>query len=168
MIYAIILFAVIAADQFTKIYVSAQGAGWNVPVIPGLLSFVYGKNSGAAFSSLAGVEWAQTFFAILTVIILPVLFVVFLRLKNNRKWLKTCITLIMAGTIGNFIDRQVFGEVTDFIWVEFFANFNIADIALTVGAIMLVFWFVFLDDEALIPIGKKRKKKNSDNGGING
>ncbi|MBQ7164592.1 MAG: signal peptidase II [Clostridia bacterium] len=159
MIYAVILFAVIAIDQITKIYVSAQGPLWEVVVIPNVFSFIYGKNSGAAFSSFAGTGWAQTFFAVLTFIILPVLFVVFLRVKNENKWLKTTIILIIAGTIGNFIDRLVFKEVTDFIYVHFFANFNVADISLTVGAIMLVFYFVFLDKEALIPIGKNRKKK---------
>ena len=159
MVYAIIMFAILALDQITKIYVSAQGASWEVTVIPGVFSFIYGKNRGAAFSSLANADWAQTFFAVLTFIILPVLFVVFLRLKKGNKWLKTSLILIIAGTIGNFIDRLVFKEVTDFIYVHFFANFNVADISLTVGAIMLVVYFLFLDKDALIPMGKNRKKK---------
>lgn len=159
MIYVIILFAVLIVDHVTKIFVSAQGPTWEVTIIPEIFSFKYGKNPGAAFSSLAGVEWAQTFFIVLTCIILPVLFFVFLKLDKDKKWLKTTIILIISGTIGNFIDRLVFGEVTDFIFVHFFANFNVADIALTVGAFMLIFWFVFLDDEALIPIRKKNKEK---------
>ncbi|MBP5307829.1 MAG: signal peptidase II [Clostridia bacterium] len=159
MLYVLVLFAIIAIDQITKIYVSAQGPMWEVTVIPNVFSFVYGKNSGAAFSSFAGTDWAQTFFVVLTCIVLPVLFIVFLRIKNNNKWLKTTIILIIAGTVGNFIDRIVFKEVTDFIYVHFFANFNVADVSLTVGAIMLIFYYLFLDNDALISIGKKRKRK---------
>ena len=102
----------------------------------------------------------QLFFFILTVIILPILYIVFLRLPKDKKWLKTTVILILGGTIGNFIDRVVFKGVTDFIYVHFFANFNVADIALTVGAIMLIFWFLFLDNDAIIPIRKMKKDNN--------
>lgn len=161
MIYAIILILIIALDQITKIYVSAQGPAWNITVIPDIFSFRYAKNSGAAFSFLADAEWAQTAFAVLTFIILPILFIVFLRIKKEKKWLKTTLIFIIGGTIGNFIDRLIFNEVTDFIYVHFFANFNVADIFLTVGAIMLVVWFLFMDEEAVFQIGKN-KKKNAD------
>lgn len=161
MIYVILLFAILILDHATKIFAAAQGAGWDVTVIPEILSFTYVKNTGAAFSSFAGKEWAQTFFIVITCIVLPILYVVFLRLKNDRKWLKTTIILLIAGTIGNFIDRLLFQGVTDFINVHFFANFNVADIALTVGAIMLVFYFLFLDEDALIPVKKKFKGKNN-------
>ncbi len=161
MVYLLILILIIAADQVTKIAVAAQGAGWSMEVIPGLLTFDYTRNEGAAFSCLSGVSWAQDFFAILTFITLPILYVAYLKMGKNRKWLKTTLILLMGGTIGNFIDRTVFNSVTDFIHVHFFpAVFNVADIALTVGAIMLIFWFVFLDDEAIILIGKNRNKKN--------
>ena len=157
MIYVLILFGVIFIDQLTKILVASQGTGWNVTIIPEVFSLTYTKNTGAAFSFLSDAEWGQLFFFILTIIILPVLFVVFLKLDNNKKWLKTTVILIIAGTIGNFIDRLVFKGVTDFIYVHFFANFNVADIALTVGAIMLIFYFLFLDADCLIPIKKKVK-----------
>ena len=72
--------------------------------------------------------------------------------------------MLIGGTLGNFIDRIVFNSVTDFIHIHFFpAIFNVADIALTVGAIMLIVWFVFLDDEAIIPIGKKKSKNEKQN-----
>lgn len=164
MIYVLILFGVIILDHVTKIYVSAQGPSWEIVIIPDIFSFKYAKNPGAAFSAFAGEEWAMTFFTVLTCVILPILFVVFLKLKKDKKWLKTTVILIISGTIGNFIDRIIFGEVTDFIYVHFFANFNIADIALTVGAMMLIFWFLFLDDEALIPIKKKKVKQEEQNG----
>ena len=156
MVYVLILFGIIILDQVTKVLVASQGAGWSITIIPEVFSFTYTVNRGAAFSFLGDAEWGQTFFFVITIIILPVLFIAFLRLGKNRKWLKTTIILILAGTIGNFIDRVVFKGVTDFIYVHFFANFNVADISLTVGAIMLIFWFLFLDDEALFRIGKKK------------
>ncbi len=161
MIYAIVLFAIIILDQVTKIIAAVQPEGWNVELISWnssqLLGFRYVENDGAAFGSLGDKPWAQTFFAVLTCVVLPVLFVIFLRLKNDKKWLKTTIILILAGTIGNFIDRLVFKYVIDFIDMYFYVC-NIADVALTVGAIMLVFWYLFLDDEALIPVKKLRQK----------
>ena len=78
MIYAIILFLVLIIDHISKIYVSAQGPAWEITIIPNIFSFKYGKNPGAAFSSFAGEEWAQTFFLVLTCVILPILFFVFL------------------------------------------------------------------------------------------
>ena len=160
MVYILVLFGIIIVDQLTKVLVASQGAGWNITIIPDIFSLTYTKNTGAAFSFLGDTEWGQTFFFVLTLIILPVLFVVFLRLPNDIKWLKTTVIMIIAGTIGNFIDRVIFKGVTDFIYVHFFANFNVADIALTVGAIMLIFWFVFLDSEAIIPIRKKKSNQN--------
>ena len=160
MIYVILLFFIIILDHVTKIYVAGQGPSLHVTVIDKVLNIVYKQNTGAAFSSGANTTWAQPLFITLTVIILPVLFVVFLKLGNNRKWLKTAIIFVIGGTIGNFIERIVFGAVTDFIDMHFYVC-NIADVALTVGAVMLVIWFLFLDKEALIPIKKiSGKKKN--------
>lgn len=158
MIYAILLFFIVILDQITKIYVAGNDV--NITLIEKVLNIKYTTNSGAAFSSGANTTWAQPLFIALTVVILPILYIVFLRLGKDKKWLKTSIIFIIGGTIGNFIERIVFGAVTDFIDVPFFANFNVADIALTVGAIMLIFWFLCLDSDALIPIRKIGKKKN--------
>ncbi|MBO7377712.1 MAG: signal peptidase II, partial [Clostridia bacterium] len=54
------------------------------------------------------------------------------------------------------IDRIVFGEVTDFLYLHWIkASCNVADVALTVGAVMLVIYFLFIDKDALIPIKKE-------------
>ena len=75
--------------------------------------------------------------------------------KKDSIWLNCSIITIMAGAVGNFIDRIVFQEVRDFLYVEFFANCNVADTAITVGAIMFVIYLLFLDKEALF-----KKKQN--------
>jgi len=167
MIYAILLILIVLLDQATKILISSHmPLNTGIELIPGEWGFSihHVKNDGAAFSFLGDTDWGQKFFFVLTIIILPILFIVFLRLKNDKKWLKTTVIFIIGGTIGNFIDRVVFGMVTDFLWPHWFANFNVADIFLTVGAIMLIFWFLFLDDEAIIKIGKKKKKEADTNG----
>ena len=75
--------------------------------------------------------------------------------KRGSKWLNVTIAIIIAGALGNFIDRLALKGVRDFIYVTFFANFNVADIAITVGAIMLVVYVLFLDKDALFKIKKK-------------
>ena len=115
MIYLIILIGIIALDHITKIFVNVQGPMWEIPIIEDIFSLSYAKNPGAALGFLSDKEWGQTFFFILTCVILPVLYIIFLKLGKNRKWLKTALILIIGGTIGNFIDRLVFKEVTDFL-----------------------------------------------------
>ncbi len=164
MIYFLLLVGVIFLDQITKIAVQgkalASGGEWKVTLIDGVLNLRLQRNSGAAFSFIAGEEWARVFFIVITCIALPLLYIVFLRLGKNRKWLKTAIILIIGGTIGNFIERVVFGSVTDFIDVVFFANFNVADSALCIGAAMLIVWFLFMDEDALLRFHRKK----ADNG----
>ena len=102
--------------------------------------------------------WAQTFFIVLTVVALLGLAVYMIFKKDNSRWLNVSLALIASGAIGNFIDRLALKEVRDFLFVHFFANFNVADIAITVGGIMLVFYFLFLDKDAIF------KKKENPNG----
>ena len=73
MVYILVLFGIIIVDQLTKVLVASQGAGWNITIIPDIFSLTYTKNTGAAFSFLGDTEWGQTFFFVLTLIILPVL-----------------------------------------------------------------------------------------------
>ena len=85
--------------------------------------------------------------------------------KPKGKWLNTSIALMFSGTIGNFIDRLAFGYVRDFINVHFFANFNIADSCLCVGAFMLIFYVLFLDEDPIFKIGKKKQAVKEENDG---
>ena len=82
--------------------------------------------------------------------------------KMDSKWLKSSIALLFSGTIGNFIDRLAFASVRDFINVEFFANFNVADICLCVGAAMLVFFVLFLDEDPVFNLKKKDKTEGGE------
>lgn len=127
--------------------------------IKGLISITYVQNTGAAWSFLSGVSWAQTFFKILTVVALCLFTAMYLyAMKKGYKWLMYSIVFIVGGTIGNFVDRVAFGYVRDFILLTFmdFPVFNIADSFLCVGVVMFVIHYLFLDSDALF-------KKSSDN-----
>ena len=158
--YIILFFVTLIADQVTKIICDANNV--NIPVIEGILRIEIAHNTGASFSFLSDKEWAQTFFIVLTVVVV-VCGVVFLIVKKPKsKWLNTAIALMFSGTLGNFIDRLAFKHVRDFINVEFFANFNVADICLCVGAAMLVFFVLFLDEDPVFNFKKKNKTEGGE------
>ena len=160
----ILLALLIFLDQITKYY--AQRENVNDTVIDGFFYLAYTLNSGAAFSFLADKTWGQTVFKIITPIALAafVYFYVFAARKKYR-WLSYSLILVIAGTVGNFIDRLASGQVVDFLSFHFgayvFPTFNVADICLTVGVIMLLVHFCFFDENALF----KPKKETAAAGG---
>ena len=109
--------------------------------IKGLISITYVQNTGAAWSFLSNVSWAQTFFKVLTVVALCLFTAMYIyAMKKGYKWLMYSIVFIVGGTIGNFVDRVAFGYVRDFILLTFmdFPVFNIADSLVCIGAGLLV------------------------------
>lgn len=134
-------------------------------VIPYLLKFELTYNTGAAFSFLGEKDWARTFFIILTsivcLLIVAVFVFLFVKKKKISKWLAVASSMIFAGAVGNLIDRVFLGVVRDFIFVFyktriFPAIFNVADIFLVIGVIMIFIYLLFLDKDAIF-----RKKKNA-------
>ena len=155
MCYAILFILTLALDQVSKIIIDAYKT--DITLIEGVLNIRIAYNTGASFSIGHDVPWAQTFFICLTIVVLiaGVLFIIIK--KPTGKWLNSSISLMLSGTVGNFIDRLAFGYVRDFIDVPFFANFNIADSCLCVGAFMLIFYVLFLDVDAIFPINKNNR-----------
>lgn len=161
----VVLLALIAADQITKYaFQSLHEDKGDTQVIKDFFYFTCVYNEGAAFSFLADKEWGQLFFKILTGVAL-VAFVSFfvLTVKHEKKWCTYSLSFVIAGTIGNYIDRLINSKVIDFIELRFgsytFPVFNFADICLTVGIIMLVVYFLFLDKNAVFA---KKKPENSE------
>ncbi|MBO5328684.1 MAG: signal peptidase II [Clostridia bacterium] len=116
------------------------------------------RNDGAAFSSFAG---NQTFLIIITVLMLAALIVTFLLTPNRFQILKIAIVMIISGAIGNLVDRIMFQEVRDFVWINIFGNFaccNFADFWIVLGAILAAVDIMFLNELALIPLTKKAKE----------
>lgn len=135
---------VIAADQVSKHwFVSHLDMYEQIVVIPDLFSWTLAYNRGAAFSFLANeAGWQRWFFAVIAAAVSIILVVWIKRLKSNERWLAIALALVLGGAIGNLYDRVVLGHVVDFILVHwktqwYFPAFNIADSAITVGAVML-------------------------------
>ncbi|MBP5177374.1 MAG: signal peptidase II [Clostridia bacterium] len=155
MLYILVFLFVVAADQLSKAFVDASlSRGDGISVIKGVFSITNTRTSGAAFSMLSDSDWSQVFFIAITVVAIALALLYMIFGKANSKWLNTTVALIAGGAIGNFIDRLAFREVRDFLFIEFFANCNVADVAITVGAIMLIVYLLFIADDALF----KRKK----------
>ncbi|MGD9488736.1 MAG: signal peptidase II [Calditrichaceae bacterium] len=118
-----------------------------IPVIGDILVFRYVENHSMAFNLLSSMETEVRFYTILAIklSILLILIIIAMR-KNSFSVLRlTAFTLIIAGGIGNFIDRAVNGYVIDFIHLFFsdtinFPVFNLADIFISTGIIILLFW----------------------------
>ncbi|KTT13476.1 peptidase A8 [Pseudomonas oryzihabitans] len=134
---------VILLDQLSKAYFQNNLSLYQqVSIIPDLFSWTLAYNTGAAFSFLADHSgWQRWFFAGIAAVVSVVLVVWLKRLRNDT-WTAIALALILGGALGNLYDRMVLGHVIDFILVHwrqewFFPAFNLADSAITVGAIML-------------------------------
>lgn len=134
-----ILIFVLIADQFTKIIVSSCLQGFPITIINNFFFIDFVKNTGAAFSILNNMT---TFLIILTFIIIILLVYALSQLKNINHLQITSYGLILGGTIGNLIDRLLYGYVIDFFSFKFgnffFPIFNIADCALVIGVILYI------------------------------
>lgn len=136
---------VFVLDQASKFYFEGTLQLYQqIVIIPDLFSWTLAYNTGAAFSFLAGQSgWQRWLFALIAVVVSVVLVVWLKRLKPNETWLAAALALVLGGALGNLVDRVLFGHVIDFILVHwqnrwYFPAFNLADSAITVGAIMLV------------------------------
>lgn len=140
---------VILLDQVTKVFANRLlTLHEQIPVIPGFFNWTLAYNEGAAFSFLSEAGgWQRWFFTALALIISIVIIVWIKRLAAHERWTAIGLCLILGGAIGNVIDRILFGHVIDFIqWYYsnyYWPAFNIADAAITVGAVMLIVHSLF-------------------------
>lgn len=155
MISLIAVIVLIVLDQIIKYWAVGALATGSITLIDKVLSFTYYENRGAAFGLMQNM---QTFLIIASVIILIGIMVLVClgRIKGNL--LISSISLIVAGGIGNLIDRVTNGYVIDFIYFELidFPIFNFADCCIVVGCGLMIL-YVMMDD--LKP--KKEKEQKS-------
>lgn len=141
-IYLLLSAVLIGLDQIVKYWVVENiSLGEVQDFIPGILSLTHIRNTGGAWSILEGQMW---FFYIITVV--AVVAAVYFLVKNLKgsKWMTIGISLVLAGAVGNFIDRIRLGYVVDMFRTEFmsFPIFNVADCALVIGAILIFIEFI--------------------------
>lgn len=136
---------VVALDQATKALVLANFPLHTVvEIIPGFFNLVHARNTGAAFSILAGAPsfWRQAFFVAVTILIVVMILFAYHKLKSGDVWNRWGYALIVGGALGNLVDRVRLGSVVDFLDVYVGAYhwpaFNVADSAISVGAVMLL------------------------------
>lgn len=144
--YYLLALVVLIVDQVTKYLVVQNIELYQVKAfLPGVLSWMYIQNTGAAWSILEGQMWF--FYVITTVVIIGVLYIMQKYAKESRLF-SMGLTLILAGALGNFIDRIRLGYVVDMVRVELFdfPIFNVADMSLSIG-VALIIVYVLLDEK---------------------
>lgn len=147
MLYILITILLIVIDQAVKFLVRANiPLGGHISFLPHVLELTYVQNTGAAFSILSEHTWVLTLFSV--VIVLIMVWALWRRVVTHPLGLIPCV-MVIAGGLGNLIDRVFFGYVTDMFSTLFmnFAVFNVADICITVGGIWLAVYVLFFFDK---------------------
>lgn len=124
------------------------------PVIEGFFDLTLLYNKGAAFSFLADAGgWQRWLFSVLAVVMSVILTVWIKRTPRSVWWLNAGLALILGGALGNLYDRVVLSHVVDFLSFHFgsysFPAFNIADIAISCGAFLLIVDMLFFEKKRL-------------------
>ncbi len=158
MLYFLGFLVLVALDQFTKYlattYLMPVGT---MPFIPGVMELRYVLNDGAAFSFFAGKTWFLVGATSIALIALAAY--AFIKKPKNKLELIS-LTLILAGGVGNLIDRILYGVVVDFFATTFinFAVFNVADCCVVIGTGLMILYVIL--DEYKVYKNKKQEVLN--------
>ncbi|MCK4362831.1 MAG: signal peptidase II [Dehalococcoidia bacterium] len=138
--FFLVALIVVALDQVSKFFIRANMTlGQSIPE-EGFFRITYGTNTGGVFGLFAN----QAFLITLTAIVGVAAILVYSRYPLfNRVLVRIALGLLLGGAVGNLIDRIRFGEVVDFIDVGAWPVFNIADSAVVVGVILIIYYFLF-------------------------
>ena len=143
LVYLILSILFVIADQVVKMWtVNNFSLHEGMEFIKGIVSILYVRNTGAAWGMFEG---KMFFFYLITAVAVGTLLYLMFKEKGKSKLLLTAYSLILAGAVGNFIDRIRLGYVVDMFKFEFidFPIFNVADICLTIGVIFLFYYVIF-------------------------
>ena len=147
-LWAAIAAVIVIADQVTKaLVVQHIPVGESVPVIEGVLHWTHIKNDGAIFGWFDDSRWMFMVLSAVGIVVMIAMLVYWVKKEPKDKLMQLILTLLIAGGIGNMIDRCTLGVVTDFIDFCAFPNlwkwiFNVADCAVTIGGCMMVVWLI--------------------------
>jgi len=136
--------AVFVLDQWSKSWMSERLTYLVPEEVTFFFNLTLAHNTGAAFSFLSDAGgWQRWFFVILAIVVSAVLVVWVKRLTSQQALEATGLVLIIGGALGNGWDRAIDGYVVDFLSFHYagyyFATFNVADIAIFCGAVLLIF-----------------------------
>ena len=143
---------VIILDQVSKFIIAASiGFYESVPVIGGFFNLVHVRNRGMAFGLMNRPDAGISLYFLIAITIIAVLLIIIwsVRLKHEERGLLFGLSLILGGAVGNLIDRIRLKEVIDFLDIYLgsyhWPAFNIADSAITIGAIWIAVYIVFFN-----------------------
>ncbi len=144
MIYYILLaVSIVFVDQLTKwLAVIALKGAESFPLFEGVFHFTYVENRGSAFGMFKDHRWVFMITSTVIILVFSVLFVMYYKKMNHL--LRVAVTFVVAGGIGNMIDRIFQGYVVDFFDFTLidFAVFNVADSFVCIGAGLFTLWFI--------------------------
>lgn len=162
--HLILFLILVGIDQASKYWVRTDLIkNDGIAIIPDVLRLQYHTNTGAVWGILSG---KVPFLSIFTAIVLVLILFLYFRIPQGKRYnvLKIIAVFIMAGAVGNLIDRVFLGHVVDFIYFELinFPLFNFADSCLTVSSILLFLLAIFyFKDEDFVFLDQLFKKKKS-------
>ena len=156
----LIVAALIVIDLLTKQYIYGYCVeNGKIEIIKGVISFTPTENTGASFGIFKGRTTALTIVSLICAVVLFLF--IFYSYPRRNLWLRSALILILAGAVGNIIDRLWLGYVRDFVYFELinFAIFNFADSCLTVGTIVLIIYMLVFYSKEEKEIEEKKKEK---------
>ena len=143
------LVLIIALDQLTKMIVDhTMRLHASIPIIDGLFSLTYVRNTGAAFGIFSRTHQAfrLPFLVLVSVVAIGFILVMLRRLREQETGMITALAFILGGALGNLIDRLLHGEVIDFLdfyWANYhWPAFNLADSFITVGVTITLYFLM--------------------------
>ncbi len=154
MLAIIIVILAVVSDQITKYFV-VQAANpidgksdWIREFIPRVLRFSYAENKGGGWSILNGGGWERVVLLGTSLIAMALIIYILIKFYKRHPLINIALSMILGGAIGNMIDRIRLGYVVDFLditeWLDF-PIFNVADCFVTVGAVLLGIYIIFVD-----------------------
>ena len=153
----------LALDRFTK-HLALNGLKdtGGIDIVPGVLRLEYLENTGAAFGVMQGM---QSVLLVVTVIVLLGILYIYIKIPNDKKYLllRIIAVFIVAGAIGNMIDRFLYNYVVDFIYFSLidFPIFNVADCYITLSVLCLFILILFYYKDEDLAFIFKRKETNT-------
>ena len=135
----ILVATIVALDQLTKWLVLSNlpvGHSWfPIPALAPFIAVEHVTNTGAAFGLFKD---ASPVFALTSTTIIIIIIGYLIRMPRDRRWVRLALAFLLAGALGNLIDRLRLGHVVDFIAVGSFSRFNVADSAVTIGVALML------------------------------
>ena len=148
--YFIILIALLLADLLIKYSLNSTNID-PITIIPLFLDFYLTKNTGIALSLFSSTDPTSQIILSIT-IFLALSYLTYIFFTTSEKLQKLSLTLIIAGGLGNFLERVFFGSVTDYLYLRIGTTplfiFNFADLIITIGAGVMIYSWLFINERS--------------------